>query len=96
MKKQITHISILQSSKVLALVYFVLFAIIFIPLGLIALLTEPLKDALVLFIMPFVYLIISFITCIILIATYNFVAGYLGGVEFSLGDVEEKEITPPQ
>ena len=89
MKKQVTHISILQSSKVLALFYFIVFAIIFIPLGLISIFTGPLRDALILLVLPFFYLIVTYISSIILIAIYNFVAGYLGGIEFISSDTEE-------
>jgi len=56
MKKQIANISIHQSSKVVALLFFVLTALFFIPLGVYVFVTLGAAEGLFLFILPFLYL----------------------------------------
>ncbi|UCH62394.1 MAG: hypothetical protein JSU77_11400 [Fidelibacterota bacterium] len=94
MKKQITKISIHQTSKVIALTYIglaVLFAIImFIAIGLFGDRGEreyaPLIAGLYLIFMPVVmYLVVALFAVI-----YNYVAQRFGGIEFVLKEFEEE------
>lgn len=86
MRKQISRISVHQSSKVYALLVFLLLALIFIPVGLIALYQGDRQTAFVSFGLPFAYLIISYIMVAVLSFLYNIIAKYFGGVEFELTD----------
>lgn len=84
MKKQIINITPLQTAKVFALLYFILS----IPLvGLMAvsflLSPAPVRPPIgMLFVMPFAYLIFGFIFTALGAWVYNFVASWVGGIEY--------------
>lgn len=89
MKKQLSAISVFPTSKFIAIFYFVFSAIFCIPWGIIALLSEPKTAAgAVIFILPFIYAIMGFICTAIMCWIYNLIAGYFGGIEFTLNDVD--------
>jgi hypothetical protein len=90
MKKQIVQISLLQTAKVAAGLYFV----ISLPAVLLMMLVAPLlpmgsigKSAIVLW--PLGYSLLAFLMTLIGGALYNLVARVVGGVEFTT-----KEIAP--
>lgn len=87
MKKQITRFSIHQSSKVLAVLCFVIVVIFAIPTALInAFYNHDWTSAAIMFIMPFIALIFYYIFYAIFFALYNIVAKAFGGIEFDLLD----------
>ena len=86
--RQIRRIGVLQTAKVLAVLYFVLGALIFIPIGLIQLATGqagkgPLP-VVVVFLFPLLYGIGGFVAVVMMCWLYNVVAGWLGGVAIEL------------
>lgn len=90
MKKQITHISIHQSSKVLS-VFAVLIMTIFaiIPFALYAFIKgSVLLGLMALFLAPIFYGVLFYLLYTISFWFYNFIAKHLGGIEFqeSLGE----------
>jgi len=89
MKKQITKISVHQSSKVLALLYFVLSAIICIPIGFFGILNGKGEGAIAFFLLPFLYGIATYITFAIICWLYNKIASYFGGIEIGVEEVKK-------
>ena len=90
MKKQIVHVSVLQTSKVAAALYFVMS----IPLVLIMMIPVMLASGSVpgvsvgmLIIFPIIYLIFGFIFTAVAAWIYNLVAKVVGGFEFSVNEV---------
>jgi hypothetical protein len=88
MKKQITHVSVHQSSKVFALLYFIIAALFAIPMGILTVMRHEYSDAWVWVAIPFIYMILTYIVMAILFFLYNRVAAYFGGVEY---ETVEKE-----
>ena len=86
MKKQITEVSIFQSSKVLAIFGCLVSLVYAIPLGILALYNQEKDVAIVLFAQPFVHLILGFIVSIIAFFIYNQVAKIFGGIEIHTED----------
>lgn len=91
MKKQIRHVSVFQSAKVMAVLYFV----ISIPFVLImAIPTVMMRQPgtgpglFMLILMPFLYLVFGFLFSAFGAWIYNLVAARIGGFEFTLSDVE--------
>ena len=87
MKKQIKHISVFQTSRVLAIIYGVI-AIVFMPVLLIPALGDNGNGSMVVFslVAPIVYAILGFMFTALFCWIYNIIAKYTGGIEFSLGD----------
>jgi hypothetical protein len=95
MKKQITHFSVHQTSKVIALIYFVLVAIFAIPWGILAYIETGASETLVIFLAPFIYMILGYILMAIFLFVYNLIAPHFGGIEFTLSHeevVKEEEL----
>lgn len=93
MKKQITRISILQSSKIVTLLYTFL-GLIYTLIGIPLLIVGILKDQLQLEIMGGIYLFgpvfmgaLGFVFFVIAAAIYNLAASMVGGFEFEVRDV---------
>ncbi len=90
MKKQITRISILQSSKILVALY-VLFGFIYTLIG-IPLIMFGGKETMIMGIiytaMPVIMGIFGFIFFALFAAIYNLLAKWLGGVEVVVSDIE--------
>ena len=89
MKKQITRISVIQTSKVVALMY-ALISLLYTVLGLFMVIfgSGAIRAAGVLYIfMPVIMIIFGFLFMLLFCWIYNVVAGWVGGVEFN---VEEK------
>lgn len=91
MKKQVTNISVHQSSKVIAIIYFVFVAVFAIPWGLYMLFATGMGESLFIFLLPFLYMLLGYIGFAIFAFVYNLVASTFGGVEFSCsGDKGEE------
>ena len=88
MKKQVSHIIVHQTAKVFAFIYFLISLIILVPIGIAALVTKH-DGAFMFFLLPFVYLLIGYLSWLLLGFFYNIVAKYFGGIEFDLTDSEE-------
>jgi hypothetical protein len=90
MKKQITRISILQSSKILVALY-VLFGFVYTLIG-IPLIIFGGKEMMIMGViyaaMPILMGIFGFIFFAIFAAVYNLLAKWLGGVEVVVSDIE--------
>lgn len=86
MRKQVKNISLHQSSKVLALMQFILAAIVVLPIGSYVYWSTGETDTLTIFIIPFLYLIFGYLAGLLLFAVYNLVSRSFGGIEFELED----------
>ncbi len=91
MKKQIRHVSVIQTAKVFALLYFI-FGIVFV--AIMAIFASfihgprlPIFSGFMLA-MPVLYLIFGFIFTVIGAWIYNLIAGWTGGIELTLTDVD--------
>jgi len=88
MKKQIVHVSVLQSAKVMAVLYLVMSlpfaAIMAIP----AMATGQGYSVGFLILMPVLYTVIGFVFTVVGAWVYNLVAGKVGGFEFTTAEVE--------
>ena len=91
MKKQITRISILQSSKVATVLYAILgciYALFGIPMLIFG--GDKLKIMGTIYIfMPLLMAIFGFIFFVIFAALYNRLAAWLGGIEIEVTDINE-------
>ena len=92
MKKQITRISILQSSKIVTALY-ALIGLIYTLIGILMLAfggEEPAMKviAIIYILAPLWMVILGFIFFAIFAAIYNLLAKRLGGIEFEVTDVE--------
>jgi hypothetical protein len=87
MKKQIKKFSVVQTSKIIAVLYVVISAIIFIPFGLIMMMVGsqnnvfPFTGGIMFIIMPLIYGLFAFIGGVIFCFFYNLVAKKIGGIE---------------
>lgn len=90
MKKQITRISPHQSSKVIALIYFI-FMLLFMPFGVIMFIAGSKEKWMGLFFIfaPVIYGILAYLMFGLFILAYNFVAKRFGGVEFIVTETSE-------
>lgn len=88
MKKQISRIALRQTAKVIAILVFILMAIISIPIGIYLLFTPERLSAISFFILPFIYALLAYIFWVVWGWFYNLIAKRTGGIEFDLKDVE--------
>lgn len=93
MKKQIARMSVFQTSKILAFMYFVVVALICVPLGLWSILHDHLivEGVVTAVVLPILAFVVYFILNVVVLFFYNLCASCVGGVEFTLVDVKEKE-----
>jgi hypothetical protein len=98
MKKQIISISILQSSKIVVALYFFmgfLYTLIGIPMVIFA--HGPAKIIGIVYCFgPILFALIGFIFFAIAGAIYNVLAGWLGGFEFEVKDMDAESLPPFQ
>lgn len=90
MKKQIRKISIIQTSKVVALIY-AFFSLLHFTVGLFMTAFCSGEDRMIgIFFMsaPIMMAIGGFVMTVVMSAIYNFIASKAGGIEFELEDVE--------
>jgi len=89
MKRQLTRISILQSSKIITALYAILglvYSLIGVPMILLG--GDELRIIGVIYlIMPVFMAIFGFIGFVIFAALYNLMAGVLGGIEYEVTEV---------
>lgn len=89
MRKQVIRLSIHQTSKVVAILYFLITLIITIPMTIILYLQSQDPAFFLFFIYPFVVLIMTYISTAIMGWFYNLVSRSFGGIEFKLEDQKE-------
>jgi hypothetical protein len=89
MKKQIIRISILQSSKIATILYFLMgFIYVLIGIPMIIFGDDKLRIIGIIYCaMPFLLAAFGFIFFVIFAAVYNVIAKWVGGVEFEVIDV---------
>ena len=88
MKKQIVHISLLQTAKVVAILYFVI-SLLFTILALLFSFAMPSRTpfgSLVMLLAPLLYALFGFVFAIVGAWIYNQVARYVGGIEFTVAE----------
>ena len=88
MKKQIRSVAIWQTTKALTLWYFIIAVIVFVILTIVELTRGVGAKALANLIAPFVYAAMLLCFHPIALWIYNKVAGWVGGIEFTLTDKE--------
>lgn len=95
MKKQITNVSVHQSSKVIALVYGA-FMLLFVPFGLVLLVVGGEQRLLGVFLLlaPVIYGVVAYLSFGLMALVYNLVAARFGGVEFTARATESQSVTP--
>lgn len=95
MKKQIIRVSILQSSKIVTILYFLLgFIYLLIGVPMIIFGSDQLRIlGLIYCAMPILMAIIGFICFVICAALYNLLAQWVGGMEFEMIDIPEGQNT---
>ncbi len=88
MKKQLINISVMQSAKVLAVMFFLLSCplvlLIMVPM---AFSPQPEPPIFVLFVMPILYGVFGFLFAWFAAWLYNIVAAKLGGIEVTFKEV---------
>jgi len=89
MRKQVERISVHQTSKVLAFLHLVVAAIFLIPLGLAVIFNTGVLEGVVLMLYPLVYAIFAYMIIAILSLIYNWIAGYFGGIEITVKEMEK-------
>lgn len=89
MEKRIESIAIQQTSRTIGVLFFFLTALLFIPLGIMAILQEGLSAGWVFLGLPFVYGFAIYLFCIVGCWIYNKIVPYVGGVGFTLTDQEK-------
>jgi hypothetical protein len=95
MKKQVIRVSILQSSKIVTILYFLLgFIYLLIGVPMIIFGNDQLRImGIVYCAMPILMAVIGFICFVICAAVYNLLAQWLGGMEFEVIDIPEGQNT---
>jgi hypothetical protein len=88
MKKQILQVSVMQSAKVIAVLYFVM-SIPFFALMALSAVSEPSSGIRVAgwLAMPLAYAFGGFLGCVISASVYNIIAARIGGFEFTTAEV---------
>jgi hypothetical protein len=90
MKSRIARVSVHQTSKTLAFIYFLL-ALVILPFGLVVSLVSPVDQtvpAIFWVFFPVVYACLAYVGFAIACGIYNFVAKRAGGIEFQTENVE--------
>ena len=87
MTRQITHVSIHQTSKVFALLYFC-FSLLAVPVAIGMLAAYPQGRGMGVFLLfaPIIYGVVGYVGSALFGALYNFLARRVGGVEFESVD----------
>jgi hypothetical protein len=91
MKKQITHISVHQSSKTIGLIYLALL-VVCVPIGLGVLIFDKNHgEGLIIIFLPFFYAIMGYVLSVIGFFIYNQVAKRFGGFEFTVREINSPD-----
>jgi hypothetical protein len=89
-KLKIKKINVLKLAFIMAIIYGVLSAIIFIIAGLFGLVVQSQSIGLVLsIIMPIIYAFAGFIGGLIMGSMYNLVSKWIGGIEVEVEEIEK-------
>jgi hypothetical protein len=86
MKKQITSVSLVQTAKVAAAIYFVLACVGAVFFALASLFSGKFGGFFLAILAPFIYAAVGFVFVFIGAWVYNLVAKRVGGIEFTLTD----------
>ena len=88
MKQQITRFSLVQTSKVMAVLYFVLGIVGVVFMLIATTISHAPRPAgfLLILLTPFLYAFFGFIFCFIGCWLYNQIARFVGGIEFELSE----------
>ena len=91
MKKQVTHISVHQTSKVLALFQtFISFIFIALPVFIYDMIHHLYGLGLTeLIVVPLLYLVFTYIVMTIALLCYNFIVKYTGGIEVQITELND-------
>lgn len=92
MKRQVSRISIHQTSKVMSLIYFVISAIFCIPMAIFGVLSTGEMESLFMLLAPIFYLVFGYLMIAVFAWVYNLIAASFGGVEFTIQHIEEELI----
>jgi len=94
--KRIKQFGVYQTAKVFAFIYFLMAAIIMIPMGLISMMVGnnmfpglPFGGGMFFILLPFLYGFIGFIGVAIACAVYNLISRWTGGIELEIETVDE-------
>ncbi len=98
--KRVKRFGIYQTSKVVAVIYFIITAIVMIPFGLFSAMFGtntlipgvPINGGIVMVFLPFIYAIAGFIFSAISCFVYNIIAQWTGGIEVEIettGEINE-------
>ncbi len=91
MKKQIRHVSVIQTAKVFAFLYLLLGVFFVAIMAVFASFSHGPRPPIFMgfmLAMPIFYMIFGFIFTVIGAWIYNLIAGWTGGIEFTLTDVD--------
>lgn len=88
MKKQITQISVQQSSKVIGVFQFLLASMIFMPIAILTFLLTRKLEYLAIGLIPFAYWLVVYGFAVVVAWTYNIAAKNFGGVEYNTSEVD--------
>jgi len=93
--KRIKRFGVLQTSKVAAIIYFLISAVILVPMAIIMPLMQgfsdspmPFSGGLFFILLPFIYAIMGFIFTALGCLIYNIIAKWIGGIEVEIDTVE--------
>ena len=91
MRKQITHISVLQTAKVAAAMWFVMsvLMIVIVAFPTMMITGQMRMPGLMLVVGPLIYVFFGFVFTVIGAWVYNMLAGVIGGVEYTTTDVDK-------
>ncbi|MCC2956014.1 hypothetical protein LK542_10350 [Massilia sp. IC2-477] len=89
MKKQITHVSVLQSAKVMAVLYLVISLPMVVLMSIPAMIAGQAFPFWMLIVMPVMYTAIGFVFTLLGAWIYNLVAARMGGFEFTTAEVAD-------
>ena len=95
---QIRSFGVLQTSKLIAVLYLMVFAAIGIPVGLIAIAVSPTKlgglGLVLVLLIPLFYSLLGFVFTAIACALYNVAAKWVGGIAIDIGPVAADQTGP--
>ena len=91
MRKQITHVSVLQTAKLAAAMWFAMsvLMIVVVALPTMTLTGQMQVPGLMLLVLPLFYVFFGFVFTVIGAWVYNMLAGVIGGVEYTTTDVDK-------
>ena len=88
MKKQITHLSVHQVSKVIGFVHFLFVGIFCFPFAILLYLVSHQIEFLGLLVTPFIAWLFTYVGMAVICGLYNFAARSVGGIEYYTTEVD--------